>query len=74
MNSKKRKTGSISQDQKKKLIQFMEQNLDLRSGKFTKNFTFKTGQELWMQITHILNSLPEKKKRLAAMEKDMGRY
>ncbi|CAH1107064.1 unnamed protein product [Psylliodes chrysocephalus] len=62
MNSEKRKTGSISQDQKKELIQFMEQNPDLGSGKFTKKFTFKTGQELWMQITQILNSLPGAKK------------
>lgn len=48
----------MSPSQKTELIHFMEKNPQLRSGKFTKTFTFKKSQELWITITNSLNSLP----------------
>ncbi|CAG9826614.1 unnamed protein product [Diabrotica balteata] len=54
--------GFVSSEQKKELINFMEENPDLKSGKFTNNFTYKTAQTMWQTLSQILNALPGAKK------------
>lgn len=57
-----KKCGNISSEQKKELVDFLNTHPELRSGKFTKHFTFKTAQSLWVKLTEDLNCLPGAKK------------
>lgn len=53
-----KRVGYISADQKKEMVDFLEAHPELKSGKFTSNFTFKQGQALWAQLSLKLNALP----------------
>lgn len=57
-----KKSGSLTREQKKVLIQFIEDHPVLKTSKFTKDFTFKKGQALWEEISLILNAMPGAKK------------
>lgn len=59
---KSRKGGSISKQQKRALIECIEDHPDLKCGKFTKDFSYKKRQALWEEITSNLNSMPEANK------------
>jgi len=54
--------GFVSAEQKKEIILFMEEHPELKSGKFSNKFTYKTAQELWISLSDLLNSLPGAKK------------
>lgn len=54
---KKNKGRSVTNAQKEALVEFMENNTDLKRGKFTSSFTHKKAQRLWEQITQLLNSM-----------------
>lgn len=54
---KKNKGRSVTNAQKEALVEFMENNMDLKRGKFTSSFTHKKAQHLWEQITQLLNSM-----------------
>lgn len=58
----------LCEAQKKMLVDFMNQNEKLRSGKFTPNFSYKTAQELWINISNQLNSVPN------GVEKDWKKW
>ncbi|GLV38131.1 uncharacterized protein CBL_10098 [Carabus blaptoides fortunei] len=45
-------------EQKRMLIEFLKQNPKLLSGKFSSDFTLKTGVEKWEELTILLNSIP----------------
>lgn len=49
---------NVNKEQKEILIQYMEKNPKLISGKFSKDFTYKTAQHLWNKIATELNSVP----------------
>lgn len=49
---------SLCETQKKVLVNFMNDHEELRSGKFTSKFTYKTAQILWETISDTLNSIP----------------
>lgn len=59
MDSRKTKT---SENQKKRLIELLELNPQLRSGKFTSTFTYKSSQNCWNNISQELNALGPVKK------------
>lgn len=50
--------GYITNEQRKELIQFMEEYPELKCGKFTEKFSMKKAQELWMKLKDKLNALP----------------
>lgn len=50
--------GAINSEQKRILIECMEMNPNLRSGKFSNEFSFKTAQNLCMEISTKLNAIP----------------
>ncbi|XP_050310044.1 uncharacterized protein LOC126745999 [Anthonomus grandis grandis] len=54
----KKYCGFVSSEQKKELILFMEEHPELKSGKFTQDFSFKTAQALWIKLAGRLHSLP----------------
>lgn len=60
--SSDKRSGNLSPEQKNELVEFIENHPRLKSGKFSNEFTFKDAQTLWMEITHILNSMPGAKK------------
>ena len=47
----------ISEEQKQRLIAFVNTNPELISGKFTSDFTKKHSQQLWATITNDLNKV-----------------
>uniref|UniRef100_A0A6P7HDD5 Regulatory protein zeste n=1 Tax=Diabrotica virgifera virgifera TaxID=50390 RepID=A0A6P7HDD5_DIAVI len=55
-------SGSVSAEQKKELIHFIECHPELKSGKFSNEFSWKTAQNLWMHVAEHLNALPGAKK------------
>lgn len=56
-NSAVARKNKISEEQKTYLIDFLEQNAELRSGKFTSSFTHKTSQNCWKEIALQLNAV-----------------
>ncbi|GBP86958.1 hypothetical protein EVAR_64087_1 [Eumeta japonica] len=52
----------ITAAQKEKLIQLLHNDVELRTGKFSANFTTKEAQKRWEQIAIILNSMIGAKK------------
>ncbi|GLV33184.1 hypothetical protein CBL_10531 [Carabus blaptoides fortunei] len=58
MENTKKGAGTISGEQKRVLIEFLKQNPKLLSGKFSSDFTVKTGVEKWEELTILLNSIP----------------
>lgn len=54
---------SLNSIQKTILTEFLKNNPDLQTGKFSKTFTFKKAQGLWEEITSTLNSVPNGAKK-----------
>ncbi|KAG5887153.1 hypothetical protein JTB14_016847 [Gonioctena quinquepunctata] len=52
----------MSKFQKVYLIQFLEDHPELKSRKFTQDFTFKKAQALWQEVAEALNAMPGSKK------------
>ncbi|XP_044765607.1 uncharacterized protein LOC123321885 [Coccinella septempunctata] len=48
----------ICEAQKKIVIQFLNDHQELKTGKFTKDFTYQKAQALWEQVTNLLNCVP----------------
>lgn len=55
-NSKR--LGTLTGEQKRELLEFMENHPELRSGKFSQQFTFKKAQKLWLELSEKLNAYP----------------
>ncbi|KAK9711825.1 Myb/SANT-like DNA-binding domain [Popillia japonica] len=55
----KQRSATIKNAQKEAPLEFVQQHPNLQSGRFTKDFTFKKGQQLWELISEILNSMLE---------------
>ncbi|KAK4882318.1 hypothetical protein RN001_005637 [Aquatica leii] len=51
------KRGKVSEWQKQVLLQFLEDNPNVKSGKFSANFTYKTAQRSWQTIAEQLNAI-----------------
>ncbi|CAG9772263.1 unnamed protein product [Ceutorhynchus assimilis] len=49
---------TLTKEQKKVLVQFMEEHPELNSGKFSNEFTFKKAKEMWMDLANLLNAMP----------------
>lgn len=58
MESPRGNTGNASPEQKKLMLEFLKKHPKLIVGKFSNDFTQKTGQNLWQELTNILNSCP----------------
>lgn len=54
--------GTISVEQKRVLVEFLKKNPRLLSGKFSSDFTIKTGVAKWEELSNLLNSIPGAKK------------
>nr|XP_012235043.1 PREDICTED: uncharacterized protein LOC105679549 isoform X1 [Linepithema humile] len=52
----RKRSANVTEEQKTLLLQFMEENPRLISGKFFADFTYKDATILWQKITNILNS------------------
>lgn len=48
----------VTDRQKRTLLEYMKQNPQLISGKFTSSFTLKDSVKEWSNLTDILNSIP----------------
>ncbi|KAJ8914164.1 hypothetical protein NQ315_016243 [Exocentrus adspersus] len=48
----------MTREQKRYLLQYIEEHPELQSGKFTQNFTFKKAQSMWKELSTVLNSMP----------------
>lgn len=59
--AKKRATPLI-QKQKEILTEFLQNHENLRTGKFTNEFTKKRARELWEEVTGSLNAIGGSKK------------
>lgn len=57
MNNKKIKK-PITVAQKRLLLDFIKEHGNLNTGKFSIEFTHKTAELLWKNLTEILNSVP----------------
>lgn len=57
-----KRSGNISLSQKELMVEFIENNEKMKSGKFTNDFTFKTAQKLWEKLASILNAVPGARK------------
>lgn len=55
---KKKRAGPTITTQKELLIEFMAKHPQLRSGRFTTDFTFKKARQLWMELADTLNAIP----------------
>jgi hypothetical protein len=58
----KKKSHYISSAQTNKLIELLQNEPDLLSGKFISKFTYKEGQKKWEEIAQIVNSIPGARK------------
>ncbi|VEN40528.1 unnamed protein product [Callosobruchus maculatus] len=58
MEDAKKRVSPVSQQQKQMLIDFLNNNPELLSGRFTAEFTKKVAQTLWEKITSSLNAVP----------------
>lgn len=47
----------VNKTQKNILIDFMKNHENLQSGKFSNNFTYRKAQQLWQEVTIMLNSV-----------------
>lgn len=55
---KKAKVTQVTDAQKKVLLEYLKNNKDLQSGKFTNKFTYKDAQKKWNEVAEMLNSMP----------------
>lgn len=55
-DEKRKRSSNVTEEQKMLLLQYMEKNLRLMSGKFASDFTFKDAMNSWKKLTEILNS------------------
>lgn len=53
----KKKTGYASNTQTRRLVELLDADAELRSGKFTPVLTYKTAQKRWTTIADELNSI-----------------
>jgi len=53
----KKRNPNVSTEQKREIIEFMDNHPQLRSGKFSNEFTFKKSQALWEELTARLNCI-----------------
>lgn len=58
MESEKIRSASMTQHQKVLLLEFLKNQEQLQSGRFTNTFTHKKAQQLWEEIATILNAVP----------------
>lgn len=52
------RTGYITTEQKEILIEYMKNNIQLRSGKFSATFTAKDAQKMWIELAEELHKIP----------------
>ncbi|CAG9764633.1 unnamed protein product [Ceutorhynchus assimilis] len=64
-----KKGSSVTEDQKKLMLEFIKKNQKLISGKFSNEFTQKQSQSLWQELTTLLNSCPGANKDWKAWRK-----
>ena len=53
-----KRTSNYNTEQKEVLLEFVKQHPHMVEGKFTKDFTFRDGQNLWQEVTTALNAVP----------------
>lgn len=58
MSSQGRRTGPVTETQKNYLTEFLKNNKELCTGRFTAQFTAKKAQEMWQNIAYELNAMP----------------
>lgn len=49
---------AINQTQKELLLKFLKEHPELQTGRFSPECTFRRTQNLWEEISEILNSVP----------------
>lgn len=60
--TKEKRAGYVSGEQKNKLFTLMQDRPALCSGQFSTSFTKKEGQKEWLNIATTLNGIPGGKK------------
>ncbi|CAH0556633.1 unnamed protein product [Brassicogethes aeneus] len=58
MESAQNRSKTIIPQQKNLLYSYMRRHPSLSMGKFSRNFTHKNAQRLWMELTETLNAVP----------------
>ncbi|CAH0545675.1 unnamed protein product [Brassicogethes aeneus] len=58
MESAQNRSKTVIPQQKKLLYSYMRRHISLSMGKFSRNFTHKNAQKLWMELTETLNAVP----------------
>ncbi|CAH1107491.1 unnamed protein product [Psylliodes chrysocephalus] len=56
------KSKHMTENKKKTLIELLQNDEQLRNGKFTNNFTFAESRKRWIHISDTLNSIPGARK------------
>lgn len=62
MQSNTKRGANVSCIQKDMLIEFIESHPEMKSGKFSQNFTVHTARKKWEQLAVSLNAVPGAKK------------
>lgn len=71
---KDRRSGNISSEQKKEMVEYMERHPNLQKGKFSNDFTYKKAQLLWEGLAKSLNALPGANKDWRQWRKVSDKY
>jgi hypothetical protein len=53
-----KRSGYVTVEQKETLVEFMKQNPELKSGKFSATFTIKEAQKTWIRLAEELHKIP----------------
>lgn len=52
------RVGYVTAEQKQALLEFMQRNVQLQSGKFSATFTAKDASKLWIALADDLHKIP----------------
>lgn len=57
-SEKRKKSHSVTNDQKTAMVEFLSSHSDLLKGKHTATFTQNIAAQQWQELTNILNAIP----------------
>lgn len=52
------RVGYVTTEQKEALLEYMKENVQLQSGKFSATFTAKDAAKMWMTLAEELHKIP----------------
>lgn len=69
LKTKVKRSTHVSIGQKTALLNFIEANPKIKSGKYDINFTYKDGNKLWEEVAENLNAIPGSQKNWKSWRK-----